>query len=180
MAKSNIPAIGELRQLIRHNPETGRLYWLPRSLLSGPSHLVKSWNVQRAGKEALTATESRGYRYGRIGGSTVMAHIVVWALEHGEVPSDEIDHINGDRQDNRPLNLRVASRSLNCANRAPSGSGTSIYKGVSRSGKRWMAQIKVKQKRLILGRYDSEVDAAKAYDMAAKVHFGEFARINFP
>ena len=102
-------------------------------------------------------------------------------------PGDETDHENGDGLDNRRANLRTATRSQNKGNmgkpRRPDGSAhSSAYKGVSwdRSRGRWQAKIQANRRHKNLGRYDDEAEAARAYDVAALAHFGEFARLNFP
>ena len=95
----------------------------------------------------------------------------------------EIDHANRNKLDNRRSNLRVATRQQNSRNMpATHKSKTSIYKGVSwySRDQRWIAQISTGEKCLKLGRYESEEDAAKAYDQAAYKEFGEFAYLNFP
>lgn len=93
----------------------------------------------------------------------------------------ETDHINGNGLDNRRINLRQAQHGLNIANqekRRPLS--TSRFKGVGwdKSRDRWMAKIMVNQKNIFLGRFTDEIEAAKAYDVAAIKHFGEFARTN--
>jgi len=103
---------------------------------------------------------------------------------HGTEISDgqEVDHINGDKLDNRwPENLRVATRSQNTANSKPH-TGTSRYKGVSwnKRDRRWKAQIRHNGKLLYLGYFTDQIEAAKAYDTAALRLHGEYARCNFP
>ena len=96
-------------------------------------------------------------------------------------PSQQVDHINGDRLDNRRCNLRLCSGRENQMNRKKSSGKSSSYKGVSffpRTG-RWASRIKVHGRNLHLGYFVSEKDAALAYDAAALHHFGEFARLNF-
>lgn len=99
----------EVRTLLRYEPETGKLYWLPR--YAGWS----GFNALHAGKEAFTAVDSGGYRIGSIKDKRYRAHRVVWAIVHGEWP-DHIDHINGDRQDNRIENLRSVTSAENRKN----------------------------------------------------------------
>lgn len=92
-----------------------------------------------------------------------------------------IDHINGNKLDNRKENLRVASRSQNAMNTNKLKNKTSIYKGVylyKRTGK-WIARISLNGKCYSLGCFVNEIDAAKAYDNAAIKFFGTFANLNF-
>jgi hypothetical protein len=91
-----------------------------------------------------------------------------------------VDHINGDGLDNRKANLRTATPRQNAWNSR--AYGKSRYKGiwqVKETGK-WCARIKVNGKVRNLGRFSDEVEAAKAYDRAARKMCGEFARFNFP
>ncbi len=92
-----------------------------------------------------------------------------------------VDHINGDKLDNRRENLRRATKLENRRN-STGFVGTSKYKGVHwASGiRRWCASIAVGPKTHWLGQYSSEDQAALAYDEAARRLFGEFARLNFP
>ncbi len=90
-----------------------------------------------------------------------------------------VDHINGNGLDNRRCNLRQATNSLNQANKMKVR-GTSQFKGVHGRMGKWTAQIKVQGRRRHLGSFGDEVDAAKAYDAAARESFGAFAALNFP
>ena len=94
----------------------------------------------------------------------------------------DIDHINGNKLDNRKENLRVCSRSQNMANSKKHKNSTSKYKGVSwsRSKKRWRVTIMKNRKAYFLGLFDNPVDAATAYDKKALELSGEFAKLNFP
>jgi hypothetical protein len=93
----------------------------------------------------------------------------------------DVDHINGNRLDNRRCNLRLCTRSENLRNRG-SRHGSSQFKGVYRNKRDqiWQAYITVNKKRLHLGCFGDEFAAAAAYDAAARKHFGDFARLNFP
>ena len=93
----------------------------------------------------------------------------------------ETDHINGNPLDNRLENLRVVTVSQNHANSKSRG-GTSRYKGLCwhKRDRKWMAYIKPKGKRMYLGYFTDEIDAAKAYDAAAREYFGQYACCNFP
>ena len=98
-------------------------------------------------------------------------------------PGEEVDHINGDKTDNRRENLRLATNAQNCANQGkPKGTYSSEYKGVhwNKQNKKWRARIMVDGKLIHLGYFTDEMDAASAYDEAAMEYFGEFAKLNFP
>lgn len=102
----------------------------------------------------------------------------------GSIPDGMIvDHINRNKLDNRRENLRICTTIQNAHNRkVPSNSITSKYKGVFYYGKDnlWSATITYNNKKMHLGRYEKETDAALAYDEAARKYYGEFAVLNFP
>lgn len=107
----------------------------------------------------------------------------VWLLHRdimGNPKGYVVDHINGDKLDNRKYNLRICTIAENVRN-SESRSGTSRYKGVhwDSSRNKWLASLKYQRENKFLGRFDSEEQAAIAYDNAAKLYFGEFARLNF-
>lgn len=90
-----------------------------------------------------------------------------------------VDHINGDKADNRRCNLRLCTTQQNGQNRHRV-SGSSRFKGVSWDRGKWRATICVGQRQRSLGRYPTEIEAAAAYDRASRELFGQYARPNFP
>jgi hypothetical protein len=121
---------------------------------------------------------SNGYAASRIDGHLVYMHRLILNAPAGV----GIDHIDGDKLNNERGNLRLATQRQNMRNQPRHRQGTSGYKGVSLrndTGK-YAAHITVDYKKLSLGCYADPVVAARAYDEAARLHFGEFARLNFP
>ncbi len=92
----------------------------------------------------------------------------------------EVDHVNHDLLDNRKQNLRICTKQQNLLNKRKTW-GSSRYKGVSwyARDKNWLSKITFSYKQYYLGYYDTEEEAAKAYDIKAKELFGEFAKFNF-
>jgi hypothetical protein len=191
MAARKIPSPDILRKLLDYDPETGVLTWKRRSVewfinCKNPSHAQALWNGKHAGCVALTDIR-HGYIRGTVLGRSVRAHRVSWALFHGDWPEMCIDHVNGDRSDNRISNLRESTKQQNAWNSTPR-SGTSKFKGVSwhKSAGKWVAQIRVHHvngeqitaRYKHLGVFRTEQEAARAYDLAAVEFHGEFARTN--
>ena len=144
-----------LRELLDYDAETG----------------VFTWRVSQgrgyAGAVAGTVRQD-GYIAIKLDGRLYKAHRLAWLHEHGEFPDDEIDHINGDRSDNRPGNLRVVTRLINAQNRRRSQSNNRAgILGVSRHRNRWQAQIEVAGKNKHLGCFNTQEAAHAAY-VAAK------------
>ena len=94
-------------------------------------------------------------------------------------PGSFVDHINGNSLDNRRANLRLCGNAQNAWNRGPSKRSPTKYKGVFRShGGKWNSKIMVNGKRIDLGQFATPEEAARAYNDAARKHYGEFAYIN--
>ena len=119
--------------------------------------------------EALKGTRSTGRR--------VYLHRLILGVTDTAIV---VDHRNGDGLDNRRANLRLATASQNGANTERRGGKYSQLKGVSynRRARRWFAQISCGGVYTHLGYFASEIEAARAYDAAALLVFGEFARTN--
>lgn len=159
------PSVEYLRECLRYEPETGKLYWLPRS------GVPASWNTKYAGKEAFTAI-AQGYRRGLLNYKGYKAHRVAWALYYGQWPEGEIDHINHDRLDNRIENLRVVTLAENQKNKTPYRNNKSGATGVywNTRASRWCAQIRVAGRGVYLGLFASLKDAVEARKAAETQH----------
>lgn len=107
--------------------------------------------------------------------TTILMHRVIMAAPKGL----DVDHADGDGLNNRKGNLRICTRALNCANTwhptAQSG-----FRGVYPKKRLWRAELQVNGVRYRAGTFVDPAEAARAYDAAALIHFGEFARLNFP
>ncbi len=119
-----------------------------------------------------------------INGSNDITRIVSLHTEIMPPPKGLIvDHRNRDGLDNRRSNLRFATHSQNRCNTNRSKAGcSSQYRGVywNKQKKHWRANLQFEGKWIWLGAFDSEIDAARAYDVAARKYHGDFARLNFP
>ena len=97
----------------------------------------------------------------------------------GLIVTTLVDHKDGDSLNNQFENLRPTDYRGNNRNVRKQPGTSSFFKGVCWSQGRWQAMLSVNKKGLYLGRFCDELEAAKAYDAAAKKYFGEFARLNF-
>jgi len=136
------------------------------------------WHAEKPGRRDVFYA-SRGVGHGRGNRRIEKMHRRILGLSPGD--GLQVDHINGDGIDNRRRNLRVCTHAENHANLPPYG-GVSRFKGVSWYARheRWVASIHPRGDCIHLGYFDNEESAAHAYDRAAAIHFGGFARLNFP
>lgn len=124
---------------------------------------------------------SNGYRYIKVNQVLILAHRLAWMLHYGREADGLVDHINGDRLDNRIENLRIATYSQNSANAKRHSRNTSGLKGASKvlkNGKwtgRWQASITFRRKQTNLDYFDTREETHKAYLEAATKYQGEFA-----
>lgn len=154
----------ELMRVLRYEPDTGLLYW------TDLAH--KSVKGRKAGTPHTT-----GYIVVMYHGQFFKAHRIAWLLTHGEWPKQSIDHIDGDKTNNRISNLRDVDGTTNEQNkekaRIDSQSGLI---GASPYRKRWKAQIRVNGEVKYLGVFDTAETAHQAYIEAKKIHHAGWAR----
>jgi hypothetical protein len=164
-----------LEQLLRYEPETGKLFWRQRSAEFFPDQRAcNSWNVKNAGKEAFTATKS-GYKVGALFSKIYRAHRIVWALHYGQWPEVQIDHVNGDRADNRLSNLRDVCHQDNGKNQRLRSTNTSGATGIGYVARlsKWRAQITDSGARLHLGvfpTFDEALAVRRAWEAKLNYH----------
>lgn len=154
-----------LKQCLDYNPDTGELTWKHRDKWMFPSDRGwKIFNTRFAGKVAC-AHHNAGYIhinsiiYGHH--YKVLAHRLAWYIHTGFVPDKEIDHINGNKKDNRISNLRLVTPAENQKNRALQRNNKSGYSGVSwnKKASKWAAVIKVNRNKVFLGWFQNKEDA---------------------
>lgn len=155
-------ALDTLRAAFRYDASTG-------VFVRSDNGRVAGW-VNRRGYHKLTCSGISG---------EFSAHRVAWAFSNDAWPEHEIDHIDGDKTNNRLANLRPATRVEQLRNQRGK-SNRSGYKGVTWCApmKKWRARICVAGQVALLGYFDSPTEAALAYDRAAERHFGVFAKTN--
>lgn len=142
-----------LREILHYNSETGVFTW------------IKAPKGRKSGD--IAGTKCRGYIRIGIDKKLYAAHRLAWMYKNGIFPCGEIDHINRNRSDNRFLNLRECTRSINCINKShPVGcSGiTGVYQ-VKKTG-RWAAVIQTNGNRARLGTFLTKDEAKSAYEKA--------------
>lgn len=152
--------ISLLQSVLRCDPNSGLLFWR------------EARGLRRAGKQAFTAINGRGYLHGKLFGRMFRAHRVVWALAYGEWPNGEIDHINGIKTDNRIFNLRSVSKVDNMRNRVLSRNNSSGAVGVHWHSRdqRWVARIGLGNAGVHLGNFINFDDALAARQAAEARH----------
>jgi len=158
MMNRPIPCPTKIRLLFEYNPEAGSLNW-------SKSNLVTKCH---RGKPALSSKSDQGYLRGNYRGVHLAMHRVAMCLSNGEWPNGQVDHINGDRSDNRICNLRIVDSQQNCRNqklRKTNATGTMGVYFHKLTGK-WTAQIMQSGKRIHLGLFDTKEGAISARKLA--------------
>ena len=154
-----------IKRVFSYNPETGEL----TRLETAPS--TRAWLGR-----TVTSRNAYGYYTVRLAGKTYLVSRLAFVFMTGEWPGGFVDHINGDRTDNRWCNLRVCTKAQNCQNQTAMR-GRSGFRGVhwDKRFQRWKASIRANGLRYNLGSFVSKEDAIIARLKASKELHGEFA-----
>lgn len=165
-----------LNLIFSYNPDTGGLThkerprWMFTEGYKGGETSWRTFNTKSAGKSATI----KAGQYARVSvcGKRYSAHRIIWCMVHGEWP-DEVDHINGDRSDNRLSNLRAVSRQGNMRNTCVRKDSATGVTGVSYAKRDdvFIAYIGVGGKTKVLGRFPT-VEEAKSCRKAAEAELG--------
>jgi len=162
MAKQII-SVDVLRSVLDYNQDTGSMKW---SKYVGPN--------ARIGADA-GFVNPKGYVVIGFRGSQFFAHRIAWQMAHGECPEQEIDHINGNRQDNRIENLRLATRRVNCENqrKAHKNNATGLLGVTKERNGTFSSTIRHMGKTIHLGNWDTKHQAHEMYVLAKRrIHEG--------
>lgn len=141
-----------INQFLEYDPEKGIFTWIV-----SPSKIVSKGSV--AG-----TVSNRGYVQLQLRGKKYTLHKMAWLFMYGSFPESRIDHINGDKTDNRICNLRLCTNSENMLNTGLQSNNTSGVKGVSwdKHHNKWIAYAFKKRKKIHLGRFEFFEDAVNA------------------
>ena len=145
----------------------GTLYW------RGVTRQNKQYLVDKP----AGSLHKTGYRHVTWMGKVHKAHRLIFLLHHGYLPK-EIDHINGDRADNRIENLRAVTRSQNQYNKGKCRNNTSGHRGVSwhKPTGKWSVRISLNNRNKSMGYYDDLELAAFIAEEARLKYYGEYAK----
>lgn len=159
--------IPELRKHVSYDPATGEFTWVVRTVVDRLGRTQR-----RRSEQPFTIRSGSGYLVGTVLGVRLFAHRCAVALYFGEWPEQEVDHINGVRDDNRMVNLREVSPTQNRRNMGVTARSASGVLGVSwqSSRRKWRACITVDNKHVHLGRFDCVAEAIKARKCAEREH----------
>lgn len=149
-----LPDPQTLRNLLRYDPEAGFIF------------------RKSDGARVMKTPHIKGYFCGVVLRRKMLSHRVAWAMHHGSWPEGEVDHINGDKHDNRIANLRDVPRCINARNAKMYLHNKSGHNGVSWSKDKnmWTAQITINWKNRNLGSYSDINDAIAARKAAERGH----------
>lgn len=155
--------LATVRALLDYEPDTGVFRWRSRRQQMPAGSVAGSWT-------------SHGYVVIRVDGVRVRAHHLAWLFVYGEMPEMALDHVNGVRDDNRIVNLRLATRAQNSRN-SRKWSGKQEKKGVHKiHDSRFRALIRVDRVLKHIGYFATEQEAHDAYCAAAIKEFGAYHR----
>lgn len=152
-----------LQSLFQYNPKTGEMWWIKKR--SNNTRLFRPFEFTGA---------SHGYIVIRLDNKLQLMHRLAWIYSHGEIPDGaEIDHANGNKLDNRMINLRLSTHSENNQNKPITTRNTSGFKGVhyNKNNNSWSAEVKSGDIRIREHGFNTAQDASnRAVEIRRNLH----------
>lgn len=154
-----------LRDMISYCPETGDLKWKERYNCG-----FYGFNAKYAGKRCFTVADRKGHLTGTFLGKTLRSHRVAWSIYYGEWPDGQIDHIDGNPNNNSIKNLRICENDVNCRNKGIYKNNTTGWNGVSfhKGTGRWAAKYRKNYKHKFIGYFNCPTSAGIAVAIAQR------------
>lgn len=166
-------SVDELHEILKYDPDTGSLTWRERTdSFPAPITSIRIFNSKFANKPVYEEVH-KGYRRIRLFGKSYKSHRVAWAMHHGAWPEDQIDHINGERSDNRIENLRAVTQFENSRNMKIPSKNMSGVIGVAwdKLNWKWRVSIGTGKNHIYLG-YFKSFEEAVSVRRSAEVKYG--------
>lgn len=164
----DLPTIESMKNELSYCPQTGEFLWI-----------VSKKGVKNPSRPAGCISKALGYRLIGIQQQRLYAHRIAWAFVYGVWPTNQVDHINGNRSDNRICNLRAVTHAENQQN-VHGRSNKFGYTGVDRNPKtgRYTARVVIDKVKYNLGQHDTPEQAHAAYLQAKQVRHPFYVEIN--
>jgi hypothetical protein len=154
----------DVSEYLKYYPNTGLFYWIKNTGKKNANSLAGSYM-------------SKGYKQIGFKGKMVLAHRLAWFFEYGVFPAFDIDHVNGNKDDNSIINLRECTNAQNSQNETKARiNNLTGFLGVIRNGDRYLSRITLNGKGIRLGLFNTAQEAHEAY-LKAKRELHEFCTI---
>jgi hypothetical protein len=164
---NKMPSLDDLKKVLKYDSESGIFTWITGGRYN-----------RLAGQVAGSVCDE--YIKITLSGIRWKAHRLAWKMFYGTDPAGEIDHINGNKHDNRICNLRDCKKSDNGKNAGLSKRNKSGFRGVTKhtGREKWIASISLDGKNKHLGVFDSPEEAGEVAALARSLYYGEFSGNN--
>jgi hypothetical protein len=163
---NSMPCVFDLKKVLAYDKDSGLFTWI-----SGGRHNRLAGRIAGSADEYIIVT---------VMGLRLKGHRLAWKMHYGVDPVGEIDHINGNKHDNRIANLRDCKKSDNGKNAGLSKRNKSGFRGVTQhtGREKWIASISIDGKNKHLGVFDTPEEAGEVAELARSLYYGEFSGNN--